>query len=48
VQRNNHAARQTVVTDSSGSLWLVFGTDSGFEGLTELWYTHLTAAFARQ
>jgi hypothetical protein len=48
VQRNNHAVRQTATTDSDGRLWLFFGTDSGFEGLTELWYTHLTVSFARQ
>jgi len=48
VSRNNHAVRQTSTTDSDGRLWLFFGTDSGFEGLTELWYTHLTVFFARQ
>jgi len=27
-----------VTTDSSGRLWLVIGTDSGFEGFTKLYY----------
>jgi Golgi nucleoside diphosphatase len=48
VQRNNHRLFQTATTDGDGSLWLFFGTDSGFEGLTELWYTKLTVSFARQ
>jgi len=48
VSRNNYRAQQTATTDAEGRLWLFFGTDSGFEGLTELWYTHLTASFARQ
>lgn len=43
--RNNYGARQRVTTDHTGSLWLFFGTDSGFEGLTELWYTRLSFGF---
>lgn len=30
-----------VTTDESGALWLTFGTDSGFEGGTTLYYTRL-------
>ena len=30
-----------VKTDSLGSLWLIIGTDSGFEGLTELYYSDI-------
>jgi hypothetical protein len=33
----------TVQTDHRGSLWLLVGTDSGFEGLTGLYYQSLTA-----
>ena len=29
----------TVDTDSEGRVWLIVGTDSGFEGLTTLYYT---------
>jgi hypothetical protein len=31
-----------VVTASDGSLWLFIGTDSGFEGLTQLYYDMIT------
>jgi hypothetical protein len=29
------------VTSSNGELWLIIGTDSGFEGLTELYYSKI-------
>jgi len=32
------AAGPLVTSDASGRLWLVIGTDSGYEGLTELYY----------
>lgn len=32
-------------TDDSGSAWLYFGTDSGFEGTTTLYYTNFSAEF---
>lgn len=28
-------------SDSNGKLWLIIGTDSGFEGTTSLYYTHI-------
>jgi hypothetical protein len=31
-----------VITDADGSLWLVVGTDSGFEGLTALYYSQIS------
>jgi hypothetical protein len=34
-----------VTTDDSGALWLTFGTDSGFEGTSTLYYTRLEVAF---
>jgi len=36
-----------VTTDGAGSAWLVVGTDSGFEGVTSLYYTRMTATFSR-
>ena len=48
LRRNNQSASQTAITDSTGSLWIFFGTDSGFEGKTELWYTRLWIFLARQ
>jgi hypothetical protein len=29
----------TCTTDDRGRIWILFGTDSGYEGLTELYYT---------
>ncbi len=31
----------SVKTDSSGNAWIFVGTDSGFEGITELYYTEI-------
>lgn len=28
-----------VMTDENGSLWFIVGTDSGFEGLTTIYYS---------
>ena len=33
--------------DSAGQLWLIFGTESGFEGTTSLYYTRFQANFQR-
>ena len=32
----------TAEADEQGRLWLLFGSDSGFESLTALWYTQVT------
>ena len=42
---NGSTAPVEVTTDSTGSIWLAIGTDSGFEGLTALYYTAVTADF---
>jgi len=36
---------QQIETDDSGSVWLFFGTDSGFESVTSLYYTRFAARF---
>jgi len=33
----------TITPDRGGALWLLVGTDSGFEGRTSLYYTRITA-----
>ncbi|MFD3002916.1 hypothetical protein ACFS7Z_21295 [Pontibacter toksunensis] len=38
IQRNNIGTPIQITTDSNGSLWLIVGTDSGFEGTTTLYY----------
>jgi putative lipoprotein len=32
----------SVTTDASGGVWLIVGTDSGFEGLTALYYSRIS------
>jgi len=34
-----------ITTDDTGELWLVIGTDSGFEGTTTLYYTQVDVLF---
>lgn len=35
----------TVTTDGEGGVWLLAGTDSGFEGRTEIYFTRYVAVF---
>jgi hypothetical protein len=35
----------TVTSNNMGEVWVVFGTDSGFESTSTLFYTNLTVAF---
>jgi hypothetical protein len=42
LMRHQHGQPLTTTTASDGSLWLVFGTDSGFESITALYYSRLT------
>jgi hypothetical protein len=39
--RSNHGQPLTARTSSDGKLWLIFGTDSGFEAETALYYSRL-------
>ena len=41
IQRSNEDRRFSVTTDPDGNLWLIIGTDSGFEGLTVLYYNRI-------
>jgi hypothetical protein len=41
VQRANTDAPVTVKPNAKGEIWLCFGTDSGFEGLTVLYYDRI-------
>ncbi len=42
VKRDNGDKPVTAKSDEEGRLWVFVGTDSGFEGLTELFYTNFT------
>ncbi|HLT73130.1 MAG TPA: hypothetical protein VKZ75_10780 [Cyclobacteriaceae bacterium] len=44
VERNNGASF-TATSDANGELWLIVGTDSGFEGTTTLYYTGISVIF---
>jgi hypothetical protein len=37
----------SVPTAANGSLWLIVGTDSGFEGITTLYYDSIAVALRR-
>ncbi|MEX0769932.1 MAG: hypothetical protein WD035_04310 [Balneolaceae bacterium] len=41
------AAHGTVTTDIDGRAWLLFGTRSGFEGRTDLYFTYFRAEFEK-
>ncbi|MDX5436505.1 MAG: hypothetical protein LPK03_04885 [Pontibacter sp.] len=41
IQRDNLQNPIQITTDSNGSLWLIVGTDSGFEGTTTLYYNSI-------
>ncbi|MFZ2906874.1 MAG: hypothetical protein WAZ98_11775 [Cyclobacteriaceae bacterium] len=46
ITRNNNSSNGFLITtDSSGEIWLVIGTDSGFEGPTTLYYTQVDVLF---
>lgn len=48
ISRSNAEEAFEAETDSSGSLWLIVGTDSGFEGLTTLYYDAIEVEFTAQ
>jgi len=41
IERNNIGRPMKTWTSASGELWLLVGTDSGFEGTTSLYYTKI-------
>lgn len=42
---NSEQGHATVISDENGSAWMMFGTRSGFEGQTDLFYTYFRAEF---
>ncbi len=44
---SSERVHSTVTTNSEGEAWLMFGTRSGFEGQTHLFYTNFKAEFRR-
>jgi hypothetical protein len=46
ISRNNNSTSSFIATtDSNGELWLIVGTDSGFEGTTTLYYMKIDVLF---
>lgn len=45
VKSNNSNSSVYATTDDRGELWLIVGTDSGFEGQTTLYYTQIDVLF---
>jgi hypothetical protein len=46
IARNNTSSSGFyATTDSSGQLWIIVGTDSGFEGTTTIYYTQIDVLF---
>ena len=41
IQRSNVGKPFTVKTDAKGEIWLILGTDSGFEGNQFIYYTRI-------
>lgn len=41
IERNNRRSPLTARTDAAGKLWIFVGTDSGYEGLTALYFTSI-------
>ena len=39
----SHVHKFPVISSDSGELWLLVGTDSGFEGKTTVYYQQITA-----
>ncbi len=45
INRNNEAKPFTFRTDENGEAWIIIGTDSGFEGLSRLYYNNVKVVF---
>jgi hypothetical protein len=41
IERDNFQQPVTVRSDANGNLWIVVGTDSGFEGTSTLYYNEI-------
>jgi hypothetical protein len=47
IKRNNDSSPFTITTDEYGKFWVVIGTDSGFEGITTLYYSKIKLTITR-
>jgi hypothetical protein len=47
VSTNVYSTPVVASSNSSGELWFIVGTDSGYEGITTIYYTKITAVLSR-
>lgn len=45
ISRNNADTPFSITADDNGELWVIIGTDSGFEGATTLYYNRIELSF---
>lgn len=45
ISRSNAGRLFTITTDDRGAVWVCIGTDSGFEGVTTLYYSRISLTF---
>lgn len=48
IQRNNETKSVEVKSNANGEVWLCVGTDSGFEGLTRIYYDKIKATITEK
>jgi hypothetical protein len=44
----SEAGKFTTYSDASGALWVVFGTDSGYEGTTSIYFVDALVSFTKR
>jgi hypothetical protein len=47
INRNNQGNPIIAKSDAQGTIWVIIGTDSGFEGITTLYYTAVEVIFIK-
>jgi hypothetical protein len=47
VETRNNITAFTARSNQNGELWIIVGTDSGFEGVTTLYYTQITLVLSQ-
>jgi hypothetical protein len=45
IQRSNSTNPFRITSDPNGEVWVIIGTDSGFEGETVLYYNSISLKF---
>lgn len=48
IERHYNGTELTATSNEKGELWVIIGTDSGYEGITELYYSDIQLFFVEQ